>query len=114
MREPVSKLNPDVPVEIRKTEHLFFRLDLLQPELEAHAADRKSTWKPNVRSMTKNWLNMGLRPRAITRDIEWGVRIPLDDQIWATPAFTQGSIIIRGLEHIYAIEGNAEQPVVID
>ena len=82
LREPVSKLNPDVPVEIRETEHLFFRLDLLQPELEAHAKDRKSTWKPNVRSMTKNWLNMGLRPRAVTRDIEWGVRIPLDDQIW--------------------------------
>ena len=32
--------------------------------------------------MTQNWLNMGLRPRAVTRDIEWGVKIPLDDEVW--------------------------------
>ena len=69
-------------MEIRETDHLFFRLDLLQGDLENHAASRKSTWKPNVRAMTQNWLNMGLRPRAVTRDIEWGVKIPLDDEVW--------------------------------
>ena len=58
LKHPVSKLNPEIPVEIRETDHLFFRLDLLQGDLENHAASRKSTWKPNVRAMT-NWLNMG-------------------------------------------------------
>ena len=82
--EPVSKLNPEDPVEIRETDHLFFRLDLLQKDLEDHASARQSVWKPNVRSMTKNWLDMGLRPRAVTRDIEWGVRIPLDGDVWET------------------------------
>ena len=82
LKDPVSKLNPEIPVEIRETDHLFFRLDLLQNDLETHAASRKSTWKPNVRAMTQNWLNMGLRPRAVTRDIEWGVKIPLDDEVW--------------------------------
>ena len=62
LKDPVSKLNPEIPVEIRETDHLFFRLDLLQGDLENHAASRKSTWKPNVRAMTQNWLNMGLRP----------------------------------------------------
>ncbi|MBH33647.1 MAG: methionine--tRNA ligase [Euryarchaeota archaeon] len=82
--EPVSKLNPEDPVEIRETDHLFFRLDLLQEDLEHHASERQRVWKPNVRSMTKNWLDMGLRPRAVTRDIEWGVSIPLDDDVWAS------------------------------
>ena len=81
LKDPVSKLNPEIPVEIRETDHLFFRLDLLQDDLETHAASRRSTWKPNVRAMTQNWLNMGLRPRAVTRDIEWGVKIPLDDEV---------------------------------
>ena len=82
--EPVSKLNPEDPVEVRETDHLFFRLDLLQEDLEHHASERQRVWKPNVRSMTKNWLDMGLRPRAVTRDIEWGVSIPLDDDVWAS------------------------------
>ena len=82
--EPISKLNPEDPVEIRETDHLFFRLDILQEDLEKHASERQRVWKPNVRSMTKNWLDMGLRPRAVTRDIEWGVSIPLDEDVWAS------------------------------
>ena len=75
---PRSKMNPDAKIEIRDTDHLFFRLDLFQESLEKHASKRAKIWKPNVRSMTKNWLNMGLRSRAVTRDINWGIKLPLD------------------------------------
>jgi len=79
---PRSKLNPKASIEIRDTEHLFFRLDLFQKSLEAHYEERKGTWRPNVRAMTKNWLDMGLRPRAVTRDIEWGIELPLEGEEW--------------------------------
>ena len=82
LKNPVSKMNPELDVEIRDTEHLFYRLDLFQEALESHAEQHQSVWKPNVRAMTKQWLDMGLRPRAVTRDLEWGIQVPLDGDDW--------------------------------
>ena len=75
-------MNPELKVEIRDTEHLFYRLDLFQEALEKHADQHQSVWKPNVRAMTKQWLDMGLRPRAVTRDLEWGIKVPLEGEDW--------------------------------
>ena len=82
LKNPISKMNPEMDVEIRDTEHLFYRLDLFQKALEQHAENNHSVWKPNVRAMTKQWLDMGLRPRAVTRDLEWGIDVPLDGTDW--------------------------------
>ena len=82
LNSPVSKMNPELTVEIRNTDHLFYRLDLFQNALEKHASNNHSVWKPNVRAMTKQWLEMGLRPRAVTRDLEWGIEVPLDGDDW--------------------------------
>ena len=83
LKNPVSKMNPELKVEIRDTDHLFYRLDLFQKALEQHAENNHSVWKPNVRAMTKQWLDMGLRPRAVTRDLEWGISVPLNGDEWA-------------------------------
>ena len=82
LRNPISKMNPTFEVEIRDTEHLFYRLDLFQEALQLHADQRQSVWKPNVRAMTKQWLDMGLRPRAVTRDLTWGINVPIDGDDW--------------------------------
>ena len=82
LRKPISKMNPTFDVEIRDTEHLFYRLDLFQEALQLHADQRQSVWKPNVRAMTKQWLDMGLRPRAVTRDLTWGINVPIDGDDW--------------------------------
>ncbi|HIG34204.1 MAG TPA: methionine--tRNA ligase [Candidatus Poseidoniales archaeon] len=82
--EPRSKLDEDSEIEVRDTEHFFLRLNDFQKSLEAHCSERQDVWKPNVRSMSKNWLDMGLRARAVTRDIEWGIEIPLDGDDWAS------------------------------
>ena len=82
LKNPISKMNPDYEVEIRDTEHLFYRLDLFQDALQKHAEQRQSVWKPNVRAMTKQWLDMGLRPRAVTRDLTWGIDVPIDGEDW--------------------------------
>lgn len=82
LQNPKSKMNPECEIEIRDTEHFFYRLDLFQEQLENHAADRQDVWKSNVRAMTKQWLDMGLRPRAVTRDLEWGIPLPLEGDEW--------------------------------
>ena len=83
LKNPISKMNPDSKVEIRETDHLFYRLDLFQDALTTHAAERQSVWKSNVKAMTKQWLDMGLRPRAVTRDLSWGIPVPLDGDEWS-------------------------------
>jgi len=72
---PVCKLCGQVPA-IRETEHLF--LDLPQfnnPLLEW--VERQKHWRPNVVNFTRNYLRSGLEARAVTRDMEWGIPVPV-------------------------------------
>jgi methionyl-tRNA synthetase len=82
LKNPRSKMNPGAEIEIRDTEHFFYRLDRFQGVLEQHATEQNPKWKVNVRAMTKQWLDMGLRPRAVTRDLEWGIPLPLEGNEW--------------------------------
>ena len=82
LQEPRSKMNPDNSIEVRDTDHFFYRLDLFQDALEQHALNQTKVWKPNVRAMTKQWLDMGLRSRAVTRDLKWGISLPLEGDEW--------------------------------
>ena len=82
LKSPRSKMNPSAEIEVRDTDHFFYRLDLFQNVLEQHANDRSSVWKSNVKAMTKQWLDMGLRPRAVTRDLTWGIQLPLEGDEW--------------------------------
>lgn len=79
LKDARSKLT-GTPPEYRETEHFFLRLDLLQPELERWVAQQKTrgAWRPSVVNFTEQWLKEGLRPRAITRDLTYGVTIPAD------------------------------------
>ncbi|MDD1770511.1 MAG: methionine--tRNA ligase [Methanomassiliicoccales archaeon] len=63
--------------ELRETEHFFLRLSSFQEPLLAYIED-KGYWRSNVRLFTKNWLEAGLKDRAITRDMSWGVPVPLE------------------------------------
>ena len=82
LQDPVSKMNPTYKVSIKPTEHLFYRLDAFQQPLELHAQQQHNQWKSNVRAMTKQWLDMGLRPRAVTRDLRWGIDVPMSGAEW--------------------------------
>lgn len=63
--------------EFRPTEHFYLRLDKMQGPLEHYLKD-KDYWRGNVLAATQNFLQTGLKPRAITRDLTWGIPIPLD------------------------------------
>ncbi|MBM4249248.1 MAG: methionine--tRNA ligase [Euryarchaeota archaeon] len=73
--DPACKICGAAPAP-RSTEHFFLRLGALQPRLEEYLKD-KDFWRPNVLNFTRNWMREGLRDRAITRDLQWGVEIPL-------------------------------------
>src|SRR5487761_76585 len=77
--EPRCKLcgSKESKLEIRQTEHFFLDLPKLQPPLEAWLSEGKEHWRPNTMAFVQNWLKEGLRARAITRDLDWGVPIPL-------------------------------------
>ncbi len=63
--------------EFRDTKHLYFKLSAFQEKLEEWV-EGKTGWRPNVRNGTLNYLREGLHDRAITRDIQWGVPIPVE------------------------------------
>jgi methionyl-tRNA synthetase len=65
-------------LEIRTTEHFFLDLPKLQEPLLEWLSKEKDHWRANTLGFALNWLKEGLRPRAITRDLNWGVPIPLE------------------------------------
>ncbi len=76
---PKSAITGNVPT-IKETKHWFLPLDkheafLREWILEGHKKD----WKPNVYGQVKSWVEDGLRPRAVTRDLDWGIPVPLKD-----------------------------------
>jgi methionyl-tRNA synthetase len=76
LRHPSCRLC-GTPAEFRASEHFFFRLDLLERQVRSFV-ERSPHWRANVRGVADNFLAQGLRPTPITRDLEWGVPIPLE------------------------------------
>ncbi len=76
--EPRSRLNKNSKIEMRQTDHFFLDLPKLQEPLQQWLSEEKAHWRPNTVAFAANWLKEGLRPRAITRDLDWGVPIPLE------------------------------------
>lgn len=72
---PVSKIDKK-PVELKATKHLFIKWQDLQKEIESYFESKKDGWREWVSAETGRWLADGLRERAVTRDLDWGVEIP--------------------------------------
>jgi methionyl-tRNA synthetase len=76
LKDPKCRLC-STPAEFRPSEHFYLLLDKTAPALTDWLAD-KSYWRPNVANVTKNFLSTGLHATPITRDLDWGVPIPLE------------------------------------
>ncbi len=74
---PHSTLSGAVPI-LKTTKNWFLPLDKMQGDIENYIDSHKD-WKANVYGQCKSWLNQGLQPRAMTRDLDWGVKVPLKD-----------------------------------
>ena len=74
---PKSALSGSKPV-LKETKHWFLPLDQDEPWLRQWILDgHKQDWKVNVYGQCKSWIDAGLQPRAVTRDLDWGVKVPL-------------------------------------
>jgi methionyl-tRNA synthetase len=73
---PTSAISGNKPV-LKETKHWFLQLDKYEPWLKEWIEEKKSILKPNVYGQVKSWLDAGLHARAITRDLDWGVPVPL-------------------------------------
>ncbi len=74
---PKSKLSDATP-ELRDTMHWYFPLGRFQEQLEAYVHTHEEDWRSNVVNYTNTWLKQGLNDRAITRDLSWGITVPLE------------------------------------
>ncbi|MFN8390939.1 MAG: methionine--tRNA ligase [Bdellovibrionota bacterium] len=76
LKNPISTLSDSTPV-IRETSHFFFELGHYQEQL-AKYVDAQPHWRLNVQNFTRSMIADGLKPRPITRDIDWGVPVPVE------------------------------------
>lgn len=74
---PLSTLSGETPV-LKETSHWYFPLDAYQEWLETWMEGHQD-WKAHVAGQVKSWLKAGLQPRAVTRDLDWGIPVPRED-----------------------------------
>ena len=74
---PKSAISGSKPV-MRETKHWYLPLDKWEPFLRHWILDEHKEWKTNVYGQCKSWLDMGLQPRAVSRDLDWGIPVPIE------------------------------------
>ncbi len=74
---PKSALSGSTPV-MRETSHWYLPLDKWEPTLRKWILEDHKEWRPNVYGQCKSWLDMGLQPRAVSRDLKWGIHVPVE------------------------------------
>ena len=74
---PKSALSGSEPV-LRKTKHWYLPLDKHQQWLEPWITEQHKEWRSNVMGQCKSWFDLGLQPRAVSRDLEWGIPVPVE------------------------------------
>ncbi len=72
-----SSITGNVP-QLKETKHWYLPLDKYEPFLKEWILEEHKEWKPNVYGQCKSWLDNGLHPRAVTRDLTWGVPVPVE------------------------------------
>ena len=75
--DPVSAITGNKP-ELKETKHWYLPLDQYEGWLKEWILEEHNEWKPNVYGQCKSWLDNGLQPRAVTRDLDWGVPVPIE------------------------------------
>ncbi|MEG1935151.1 MAG: methionine--tRNA ligase, partial [Rikenellaceae bacterium] len=73
---PKSAISGSVP-QMRQTKHWFLPLDRYESFLRQWILEDHKEWKPNVYGQCKSWLDLGLQPRAVSRDLDWGIPVPV-------------------------------------
>ena len=75
--DPVSAVTGNKP-ELKETKHWYLPLDKHEGWLRKWILEEHKEWRPNVYGQCKSWLDMGLQPRAVSRDLDWGIPVPVE------------------------------------
>jgi methionyl-tRNA synthetase len=78
LKQPRSMLSGKPPV-LKETKHWYLPMDQYESWLKKYILEDHKEWKANVYGQCKSWLDQGLKPRAMTRDLDWGVPVPLEE-----------------------------------
>ncbi len=78
LKSPRSLVSGNTPV-VKRTTHWYFRLGEFQKLLEGYIQSHEGDWKDNVLQQSHSWLRQGLGDRAITRDLDWGIPVPIEN-----------------------------------
>ncbi len=74
---PISKLSGAKPIK-KETKHWYLPLDKHEEWLRQWILEEHKEWRPNVYGQCKSWLDLGLQPRAVSRDLDWGIPVPVE------------------------------------
>ena len=77
LKNPTSVLSGNKPI-LKETKNWYLPMDKLQEKVDNYISTKKN-WKTNVLGQCRSWLKEGLKPRAMTRDLDWGVKVPLEN-----------------------------------
>ena len=75
--DPKSVISGSAPI-LKETKHWYLPLDKYESFLRQWILEEHKEWKPNVYGQCKSWLDMGLQPRAVSRDLDWGIPVPVE------------------------------------
>ncbi len=75
---PKSTISGNTPI-LKETKHWYLPLDQYEPWLKEWILEGHKEWKSNVYGQCKSWIDSGLHPRAVTRDLNWGVPVPVEE-----------------------------------
>ncbi|MEO0564695.1 MAG: class I tRNA ligase family protein, partial [Chloroflexota bacterium] len=75
---PHNRNNPDDKLIVKESDHYFFDLPAFSEQLLAYIEEHEPHWRANAVNFTRNFIKDGLLPRAVTRDMSWGINVPLD------------------------------------
>src|SRR5256885_9577825 len=76
LKDPKCKIHGTTPIP-KETKHFFFRLSAFEKPLAKWAAKDKEHWRHHVLTFMRSWLREGLKDRPITRDLDWGIEVPV-------------------------------------
>ena len=80
LKNPKSTISNSVPI-LKETKHYYIKLDEFEEFIKNWiTVENKDKWKTNVVGQVKSWLDSGLKPRAVTRDLDWGIPVKIDDE----------------------------------
>ena len=80
LKNPKSTISNSAPV-LKETKHYYIKLDEFEEFIRNWiTVENKDKWKTNVVGQVKSWLDSGLKPRAVTRDLDWGIPVKIDDE----------------------------------